>query len=101
MNHYVDEPLLEALGLTPIGTVATGTAAGPTTQSLYAARIFFPTTGWTLELQQVIGSNLTGQVIPIDPPQRMICLIGRSTLQDWQLVWNGPGGFWTVAVSGQ
>lgn len=97
----VHEPALAALGLTPVNVVQMGTANGPTLQNIYAARIHFPTTGWNLELQQVVGSNLDGQVIPIQPPQPMICLIGRNTLRDWVLVWNGPGGFWTVAVSGQ
>ncbi|MBI2767451.1 MAG: hypothetical protein HYX53_16270 [Chloroflexi bacterium] len=85
----------------PVDTIAMGTANGPVTQNVYAARIFFPATGWSLELEQVIGSNLAGQTIPIQPPQQLICLIGRNTLRDWVLVWNGPGGFWTVAVSGQ
>jgi predicted aspartyl protease len=97
----VHEAALTALGSRPVSTVNMGTANGPVVQNVYAARIFFPTTGWNLELQQVVGSNLAGQVIPITPPQPMICLIGRSTLKDWVLVWNGPGGFWTVSVSGQ
>lgn len=97
----VHERALTSLALQPINTIGMGTANGPVTQNVYAARIFFPTLGWNLELQQVVGANLAGQVIPIQPPQPMICLIGRNTLRDWILIWNGPGGFWTVAVSGQ
>jgi hypothetical protein len=97
----VHEPALTALSLQPVNTVNMGTANGPTVQNVYAARIYFPTVGWNVELQQVVGANLSGQVIPLQPPQPMICLLGRNTLRDWVVVWNGPGGFWTVAVSGQ
>ncbi|MGK2966126.1 MAG: retropepsin-like aspartic protease [Tepidiformaceae bacterium] len=95
----VHEPSLVALGLQPVNTVQMGTANGQVTQNVYAARIFFPTTGWNLELQQVVGSNLAGQIIPLNPPQPMICLLGRNTLRGWVLTWNGPGGFWTVSVA--
>lgn len=95
----VNEVCLTTLGLQPVNTVQMGTANGQVTQSIYAARISFPTTGWDLELQQVVGANLAGQNIPLDPPQPIICLIGRNTLKNWVVTWNGPGGFWTVAVA--
>jgi hypothetical protein len=97
----VHEPALTALGLQPVNTVNMGTANGPVLQNVYAARVYFPTVGWNVELQQVVGSNLAGQIIPVRPPQPLICLIGRNTMQDWVVIWNGPGGFWTVAAAGQ
>ncbi len=91
----VDEPILTGLGLHPVGTVASGTAAGPVQQSLYVARITFPIWAWTMDIQ-VVGVDLSGQILLTDPPQRPIALLGRNLLKFCVLIWNGPGGFWTI-----
>jgi len=93
----VHEPLLTDLGLKPVGVVTSGTAAGPVQQSVYMVRLIFPVLGWTVDLQ-VAGVDLTGQTPPLDPPQPIIALLGRNLLTQCVLIWNGPGGFWTIAT---
>jgi hypothetical protein len=94
----VHEPVLQQLGLNPIGIVQSGTASGPVQQSQYPARLVSPDQGWTSDINAVTGVNLSGQQIPLDPPQDLIALIGRNLLQHWVLIWNGPGGFWTLGI---
>ena len=65
----VHEPLLKQLGLKPIGVGNSRTANGPVPCNLYPGRIMFPSVGWTLDLHGVVGVNLAGQSIAIDPPQ--------------------------------
>lgn len=93
----VHEALLTGLGLNPTGAVTSGTAAGPTQQSMYFARLTFPQLGWTGELP-VAGVDLTGQQVGTTPPQSIVALLGRNLLQNWMLVWNGPGGMWSIAT---
>lgn len=93
----VHEPLLTNLGLKPVGLVNSGTAAGPTQQSVYMARLLFPVLGWTVDIQ-VAGVDLTGQTPPLIPPQSIIALLGRNLLSQTLLIWNGPGGFWTIST---
>ncbi len=94
----VNESILQGLGLNPIGIVLAGTASGPTPQNIYPARLVFPAEGFGIDFQGVAGVNLAGQMIPLNPPQQVIALIGRNILERWVLTWNGPGGFWTVAM---
>jgi hypothetical protein len=93
----VHEPILMDLGLNPVSTVTSGTAAGPTQQSVYMARITFPILGWTVDLP-VAGVDLSSQQIATAPPQPLIALLGRNLLQNCVLVWNGPAGIWTIAL---
>ncbi len=94
----IDEPVLTGLGLNPVGVVNSGTANGPVKQNIYPARIVFPAQGWTVDITQVTGVNLAGQVIPTTPPAPIIALIGRNILLNWVFIYNGPGGFWTVTM---
>lgn len=94
----VHEPVLQQLGLNPIGVTTSGTAAGPVQQSQYPARLVSPDQAWTFDVASVIGVDLSGQQVPLDPPQDLIALIGRNLLQYCVLVWNGPGGFWTLST---
>lgn len=93
----VHEPILQQLGINPVGVVQGLTAAGQVQQSLYPARLVFLATGWTLDVPNVVGVNLEGQMAPLDPPQAIVALLGRDLLERWTFTWNGPGGFWTVA----
>ena len=94
----VHEPILEGVALNPIGVANLGTAAGLVQGRLYPVRIVFPTKGWTIDFTVVAGVNLTGQNVPLDPPQPIIALLGRNLLEHWILIWNGPGGYWSVAT---
>jgi len=93
----VHEPVLQQLGLNPTGIVHSGTASGPVQQSQYPARLISPDQGWTFDVTAT-GVNLTGQQVPTSPPQPLIALIGRDLLQNCVLIWNGPGGFWTLTT---
>jgi hypothetical protein len=93
----IHEPILTGLGLHPVNTMAAGTAAGQVQQSIYVAQIIFPQMGWTIDLP-VAGVDLTGQSIAIDPPQPLIALLGRNLLNQCVLIWNGPGGHWTITI---
>lgn len=95
----VHEAVLTGLGLNPVGAIRSGTAAGQVQQSVYPCRLVFPAQGWTLDIAGgVVGVDLAGQVASLDPPQPIVALIGRNAMTGWVFVWNGPGGFWTIAL---
>jgi len=93
----VHEPSLTTLGLNPIDVVPSGTAGGPVQQNVYPARLVFPSLGWELNFARLTGVNLTGQIVPSNPPQQLLVLVGRDILESAILVWNGPGGAWSIA----
>lgn len=93
----VHESVLTSLGLNPIAVIQSGTASGQVSQNVYPARIVFPTTGWTVDFAATAGVNLSGQQIPVQPPQDVIALLGRNLLESWILVWNGPAASWSVS----
>lgn len=63
---------------------------GETTQGIYACQISFPGTQIEdIELSPVLGSTLA--------KQGLLAILGRDILEKYQLVYNGPGGFWTIA----
>lgn len=94
----VHEPILKGLGLHPVGIVNAGTANGPTQQNTYPVRILCPTQGWALDLGQAMGVNLSGQFLNKIPPEPIIALLGRDLLRHWVLIYNSPGGFWTIST---
>jgi len=94
----IHEDILLSLGLNTIGVVNSGTASGPIQCNIYPARIVFPTKGWTLDLGQAMGVNLTGQVVQTEPPQPIIALLGRNLLERSVFIYNGIGGFWTITL---
>lgn len=94
----IQEDILVSLGLNPIGQANAGTANGPVQRNIYPARIVFPTKGWTLDLARAMGVNLTGQVIPTDPPQPIIALLGRNLLERCVFIYNGLVGLWTITL---
>ncbi len=92
----VHEASLTSLGLNPISVVNSGTARGVVQQSVYPARLVFPTHGWTLDFVGLAGVDLSGQTIPVNPPQQLLALVGRDLLESCVLIWNGPAGEWTI-----
>jgi hypothetical protein len=94
----IEENILISLGLNPIGKVNSGTANGPKACNVYPARIVFPTKGWTFDIGQVVGVDLTGQSIQIDPPKPLIALLGRNLLQRSVFIYNGITGLWTITL---
>jgi hypothetical protein len=97
-NTRVHEPILKALGLNPIGSMTSGTAAGPTQHSLYPVRLEFPADHIDREFDSVVGVDLSGQVANLSTgPEPIIALIGRDVLRDWILIYNGIGGVISIA----
>jgi predicted aspartyl protease len=91
----VDNNLLNQLGMQATGTVTTGTAAGPTSQLLYPAKLSVPGARLEIDFGSVIGVNLSGQSIA---GQDVVVLLGRDVLSRCILVYNGPGGLFTLAL---
>lgn len=94
----VHQPILQGLGLNPVGIVNAGTPGGPTQRNVYPVRIMCPTQRWTLDVGRAMGVDLTGQIVNIVPPVPIIALLGRDLLQHWVFIYNGPGGFWTIST---
>lgn len=97
----VDEPILKnALALKPIGIVNSGTAGGSVQQALYPARLVFTEQKLDLEFSSVVGVDLSGQQLPDTAEhgkQDLIALVGRDILANCVLIYNGPGGFFTLS----
>ena len=89
----VDQQILTSLNLNPVGVMSLGTAAGPTQNYIYAARIEFTTIHMVLD-STVIGVSLQGQNVNGQP---VIALIGRDLLRRGLFVYSGTGGFFTLA----
>ncbi len=94
----VHEPVLQALGIHPIGQVTTGTAGGPSIRNVYPAQLELQDAGIRIELTRVAGVDLTGQGVGPGTGQPLIALLGRNLLERMLLVYNGPGGYWTLAL---
>ena len=97
-NTCVHESVLKDLGINPVGVRPMGTAAGEVSQNVYPVRIAFPGENWTFDITGAAGVDLTGQQILTDPPQELIALLGRDLMASWLLIYNGPGGYWTISV---
>ncbi len=95
-NTCVHEASLTSLGLNPISVVSSGTAAGIARHNVYPGRLIFPTHGWNLDIARLTGVDLSGQMIPVTPPQQLLVLVGRDILEHTILIWNGPAGEWTI-----
>lgn len=94
----VHEPTLRTLGLNPIGTVLSGTAAGSVQHSRYPARLEFPGEGIDQEFSAVTGVDLNGQEVLLSTgPAPIIALIGRDLMSGWVFTYNGVGGFITIS----
>ena len=91
----VDGETISGLGVNPIGLVPVGSAAGQAQHSLYPARLRFPAEGLDIDFSSVVSVDLTGQAVEGQP---ITALIGRDLLARCMLVYNGPGGFFTLAL---
>ncbi len=86
----VDVNALQQLSLSMINEVTMNHPGGEDKQGIYACQISFPGTQIEdIEFSAALGSNLKGQ--------GLLAILGRDVLKDYQLVYNGPGGFWTIA----
>ena len=86
----IDEAAVRALGIPPFGVTSTHTAGGTVQQNTYPASLSFPgTTLPNIEFADFVGAPLAAGGI--------IALIGRSLLQHFVLVYNGPSGSISLA----
>lgn len=92
----VHETTITALGVNPIGVATVSTAGGQRQQRLYPARFRFPDARWNFEFSSTIGLDLSGQTVG---GRDIIVLLGRDVLSRTLLVYNGPGGFFSLAVN--
>ena len=92
----IEETILTSgLQLNPIGVVNTGTANGPVQQNVYPGRIVFPQKGWTMDLGQVAGVNLAGQIVCEPVPKPIIALLGRNF---WNVASLYTTGQWALGL---
>ena len=89
-----DSRVISRLGVNPIGIINTSTAGGPVQQPLFPARFRFPAENLDIEFSSVVGVDLSGLNVA---GRSIIVLVGRDVLSGFQLVYNGPGGFFTLA----
>lgn len=89
-----DQNALSNLGINPIGLVSMGTAGGLTQCPLYPARLWFPSLSMDAKFTALVGVNLQGQQIA---GQQLTVLIGRDILLQALFIYNGRGGFFTLA----
>lgn len=94
----VDAAVVQQLGVQPVGIANVGTAGGPQQQTIYPAKFSFPGTNLpSIEFGELLGANLAGQQLPL-PQGQLIALLGRDILQHFILVYNGPGGMYSIAL---
>lgn len=93
-SSCVDSKTITSLGVKPIGVAVTGTAGGPVQQHRYPAKFRFPGEGLEIEFSSVIGVNLAGQSVA---GHDIIVLLGRDVLSQCVFIYNGLGGFFTLA----
>lgn len=87
----VDEESIAPLGLPIIGTAPMLGTTGKKDKPVYPVRLEFPGTGFgPVEPWQVIGAELK--------ECGLLALIGRDILSVCVLVYNGPGGFYTLTA---
>jgi predicted aspartyl protease len=86
----VNLPVIQQLGINPVGTAQVYTPQGNATQSLYPIKLTFSGVPITIDLRAVLGSDLTGQ--------NCIALIGRDILSICLVVYNGVLGSFTMSL---
>lgn len=86
----VEENVLTALKLPTVGISQVLTSGGKVYQNTYPVEISFPQANLPkITFNRVLGGQLKEQGI--------IALIGRDVLQHFILIYNGPGGFVSLA----
>lgn len=86
----VDQSVVQSLDIPPIGSSTIQTPAGASQRPTYPASLSFPgTTLPNISFVDFIGSPLQASGI--------VAIIGRNVLMDFVFVYNGPGGFVSLA----
>jgi len=90
----VDKSVITQLGVQPVGVARILTASGEVEQNLFPAHFRFPGENIDIDFSSVLGVNLSGQNINGQP---IIALLGRDILSKFIFIYNGPGGFFSIA----
>jgi len=90
----VDNQIMSALGVHPIGIRSLGTATGRSRHYLYPAKFRFPQIRFEVDFSAVVGVDLRGQGVG---RQRIIALIGRDLLSRCILIYGGTTGKFSLA----
>jgi len=86
----IDDSIVQQLGLIVRGYSTTHTAGGPITSGQYLVGLSFPGTNLNgRTLHRVQSVNLSGQPFKV--------LIGRDLMASWNINYNGPAGFISIA----
>ncbi len=86
----VDANVVSGLGVNPIGVTTVFTPQGSAQQELFPAKFSFPGTPLPeIHFSSVLGSALQGQWI--------IALLGRDVPSSFILIYNGVGGYISLA----
>jgi hypothetical protein len=83
----VDSGVIQRLGIQAVGVANVGTAGGHQQQALYPARDEFQLS----PRGETVRSRVSGLNVPL------VALLGRDILRSFVLVYNGPGGGFTLA----
>jgi hypothetical protein len=90
----LDITTIRSLGVSAVGVTTLGTAGGASQHPLFPARFRFPAEQFEREYSSAVGVDLSGQQVL---GQNLIVLVGRDLLADCVLIYNGHGGFFTLA----
>lgn len=91
----VDHSIITEMGVQPVGIAKILTAGGGVEQNLFPAHFRFPGENIEIDFSSVLGVNLKGQNVNGHP---IIVLLGRDILSKFIFIYNGPGGFFSIAV---
>lgn len=89
----VDTDIIKQLGVRPVGRIRAFTAGGPSEQSLFPARLYFPRLKFSVEFGSVMGANLKRFRIM---RRNLVVLVGRDILSRCVLIYNGPQASYTL-----
>ncbi len=88
----VDQEVLRALGLQPIGELSLATPSQASgTAPVYVVRMSFPQTAISMVADSLAVAGVTLQ------NQGYVALLGRDFLAHVVFTYNGPGAFFTIA----
>jgi predicted aspartyl protease len=85
----VDNSVVTALGVNPVGTALVGTAGGPVTQPVYPIRTQLQGVGLTINFSRVTGAPLSNM--------GLVALLGRDMLTRMMLIYDGPSSEYTLS----
>jgi len=86
----IDDRTVSKLGLSPVGLVKLGTAAGQKLQALYPLKLTLPQLARVIEFESVTGCDLSGTGFEM--------LIGRDVLRLGLFVYDGVSGSFSLAL---